>query len=137
MAVRRKITAKSKTPKRKSVPRPRSSRSGKAKAKIRTGRSIKRTAERRVARRKSVPRKAPTAKPPVDAAEAIRALQRKVRRLGSARRILEKRLTAAVQEIGALRQFELRALMLEDELRKRDSEIESIRRNGVGPGAAP
>jgi hypothetical protein len=46
----------------------------------------------------------------------IAELEREVRRLRSARGRLERRLTAAVQEIGMLRQFEVRAQMLENEL---------------------
>ena len=40
--------------------------------------------------------------------KAIAALEREIRRLRLARGRLERRLTAAVQEIGMLRQFELR-----------------------------
>jgi chromosome segregation ATPase len=47
---------------------------------------------------------------------AIAELEREIRRLRAARSHLERRLTAAVQEIGTLRQFELRAQALEAEL---------------------
>ena len=50
-----------------------------------------------------------------------------MRRLRSARRRLEQRLTAAVQEIGMLRTFEMRAQMLENELAKRDVELSRLR----------
>ena len=47
-----------------------------------------------------------------------------------ARGKLEHRLTAAVQEIGTLRQFELRVQMLERELQARDEEISRLRHQG-------
>ncbi len=72
------------------------------------------------------------AKPPVDPREALHKLELKIRRLATARRKLEKRLTAAVQEIGTLRTFELRAAMLEAELGKRDAELAQLRSNGSG-----
>jgi hypothetical protein len=56
------------------------------------------------------------------------ALEREVRRLRLARSRLERRLTATVQEIGMLRQFEIRARRLEAELARRDVEIERLRR---------
>jgi hypothetical protein len=40
---------------------------------------------------------------------------------------LERRLTAAVQEIGTLRNFELRVGILERQLRARDEEISRFR----------
>lgn len=62
--------------------------------------------------------------------QAFEALQKQVRRLRSARSRLERRLTAAVQEIGMLRQFELRVQMLEADLARRDQEIARLRREG-------
>src|SRR5207244_10372638 len=59
--------------------------------------------------------------------EALAAAEAEVRRLRSTRRRLEQRLTAAVQEIGTLRTFELRAQMLENELAKRDGELSRLR----------
>ena len=53
--------------------------------------------------------------PSIDRAR-VAALESEVRRLRSARTRLEHRLTAVVQEIGMLRQWELRASMLESEL---------------------
>jgi hypothetical protein len=41
---------------------------------------------------------------------------------------LEQRLTEAVQEIGTLRQFELRARALEGALEKREEELAATRR---------
>jgi hypothetical protein len=58
--------------------------------------------------------------------EMIATLESEVRRLRSARRRLEQRLTAAVQEIGSLRQWELRAQMFENEVAKRDREISRL-----------
>jgi hypothetical protein len=54
-----------------------------------------------------------------------------------ARGKLEHRLTAAVQEIGTLRHFELRVQVLERALQARDEEISRLRnqgddRSGVG-----
>jgi hypothetical protein len=67
--------------------------------------------------------------------------EREIRRLRSARSKLERRLTAAVQEIGTLRQFELRATMLEGELQKlrRETEerIRTLESNPGGASAAP
>ena len=60
--------------------------------------------------------------------EAVDLLERKVRRLRSARARLELRLTEAVQEIGTLRQFELRARTLEGALRKREEDLAAVRR---------
>ena len=78
-------------------------------------------------------RKVLRAKPPaVDLEGLIRALERKVRRVADARRRLEKRLIAAVQEIGSLRHFELRATQLEEDLRKREAELAGLRANGAG-----
>jgi hypothetical protein len=51
----------------------------------------------------------PVSAPPLE-------IEKELRRLRSARNSLERRLTAAVQEIGLLRQYELRAQMLEGEL---------------------
>jgi hypothetical protein len=60
--------------------------------------------------------------------EAFAALEKLVRGLRSARGKLERRLTAAVQEIGMLRQFEARAEALERELGKRDDELARLQR---------
>ncbi|MGH7856440.1 MAG: hypothetical protein ACREQY_03850 [Candidatus Binatia bacterium] len=51
-----------------------------------------------------------------------------LRRLQSARRKLERQLTAAVQEIGLLRQYETRARFLEAEVQKRDAQLADLRR---------
>ena len=56
------------------------------------------------------------------------ALEREVQRLRRAQSRLERRLTAAVQEIGTLRQFEMRAQALESELARRDAEITKLHR---------
>ena len=56
------------------------------------------------------------------------ALEKTVKRLRAARAGLEHRLTAAVQEIGMLRQFELRTQVLEAELRKREADLLTARR---------
>ncbi|HSD09481.1 MAG TPA: hypothetical protein VLF14_00725 [Candidatus Binatia bacterium] len=50
-----------------------------------------------------------------------------MRRLRQVRGKLERRLTAAVQEIGTLRTFELRVEILERQLRARDEEISRLR----------
>ncbi len=69
--------------------------------------------------------------------------QKELRRLRSARNSLERRLTAAVQEIGLCRQYEVRARMLENELgelrarsEQRIRELES-RLNGASIVATP
>jgi hypothetical protein len=59
--------------------------------------------------------------------KTVAALEREVRRLRLARGRLERRLTATVQEIGMLRQFETHARSLEAELARRDAEIERLR----------
>jgi hypothetical protein len=56
------------------------------------------------------------------------ALEREVHRLRQARGRLERRLTAAVQEIGVLRQFDTRVQALEAEVARRDAEIAELRR---------
>ena len=58
---------------------------------------------------------------------AVEALERQVRSLRMARGKLEHRLTAAVQEIGTLRHFELRVQILERQLQARDEEISRLR----------
>jgi len=50
--------------------------------------------------------------------------------LRMARGKLEHRLTAAVQEIGTLRHFELRVQALERQLQARDAEISRLRQEG-------
>ncbi len=80
------------------------------------------------ARKKAAPRRARHDR------QAWDALEREVRRLRAARARLERRLIAAVQEIGSLRQFEQRTQMLEAELARRDQEIAQRRREGEGHG---
>jgi|SRR5882724_11247245 len=85
-------------------------------------------------KRKLAAKKRPTAKrkraaaraQPIDR-EALAAAETEVRRLRATRRRLEQRLVAAVQEIGTLRTFELRAQMLENELAKREGELSRLR----------
>jgi len=83
----------------------------------------KRPAKKATKKRVAAPAKARSA---IDR-EALAAAEGEVRRLRAARRRLEQRLTAAVQEIGTLRTFELRAQMLENELAKRDAELSRLR----------
>jgi hypothetical protein len=111
--------AKKKTPRRPSrtAGRPGRPRPAKAAAKKRHDR----TRARRVTKR----RKPAT---PRIGREAVDLLERKIRRLRSARARLERRLTEAVQEIGTLRQFELRARTLEGHLRKREEDLAAVRR---------
>jgi len=99
-----------------------------------TRRRAKATNRSRV--RKSTPRKKPAKKPsrprkaaPLDRL-AVEALERQVRSLRMARGKLERRLTAAVQEIGTLRHFELRVQILERQLQARDEEISRLRHQG-------
>ena len=74
-------------------------------------------------------RRATTAKPEVRSdRKPGSALEREVQRLRRAQSRLERRLTAAVQEIGMLRQFEMRAQALESELARRAAEIAELRR---------
>lgn len=84
-------------------------------------------AKRRLRRRanaavtpKAVASKAAKPAPPPDARVEIR-------RLRSQRARLEKRLTAVVQEIGILRQYEMRARMLEAEVERKKVEIGALR----------
>lgn len=97
------------------------------------------------AKRRSVASKAPRRKrrAPRAAATAVRnrsrsedrrgiaELEREIRSLRSARSYLERRLTAAVQEIGMLRQFELRAQALETELASVRSERVGTRESAL------
>ena len=80
----------------------------------------------RGAKRKTPPKRIAPRRPPIDR-EALATAEAEIRRLRSTRRRLEQRLTAAVQEIGTLRTFELRAQMLENELAKRDIELSRLR----------
>ncbi|MEA2625878.1 MAG: hypothetical protein QOD06_1923 [Candidatus Binatota bacterium] len=73
------------------------------------------------------------APPPEDAA----SIERELRRLRRARSRLERQLTAAVQEIGILRQYEWRTAALEKEVRRRDDEIARLRDQREGDGGAP
>jgi len=111
--------AKKKVPTKRSrtAARPRRARPGKLAPKKRRGRTR--------APRAAKPRRRATAR---IGGKAVESLERKVRRLGSARARLERRLTEAVQEIGTLRRFELRARTLEGELRKREEELAAVRR---------
>lgn len=84
----------------------------------------RRRAKRTPPRRK--PREASPRQPRLDR-EALADFEKQVRRLRAARRTLERQLTTAVQEIGTLRQFELRATMLEAELEKRTAELARLR----------
>jgi hypothetical protein len=101
-----------------------------------TRRRAKATNRSRAGVRKSTPRKKPAKKPsrprkaaPLDRL-AVEALERQVRSLRMARGKLERRLTAAVQEIGTLRHFELRVQILERQLQARDEEISHLRHQG-------
>jgi hypothetical protein len=96
-----------------------------------------RRATRAVTRKRRVPAsKGATA--PRRPQETLEALARRIRRLGAVRARLERRLTEAVQEIGMLRRFELRARELEGELEKREEELATARRELalLLPGAA-
>jgi len=72
---------------------------------------------------------APLRQPPRKTGRAAQQeeLERELRRLRAARAKLERRLTAAVQEIGTLRQWEIRATMLEGQLQKREQELVRLR----------
>jgi hypothetical protein len=63
------------------------------------------------------------------------AVERELRRLRRARSRLERQLTAAVQEIGILRQYEWRTAALEKEVRRRDDEIARLRDQRRGDGS--
>lgn len=135
MAAKKKPVARARAKKARAARPKRPSRS--AKTKPRARRAAKPAA--RTSRRSKVAagRASAPAKTRVDAADLVRALERKVRRLGAARRTLEQRLTAAVQEIGTLRHFELRVSQLEEEIRRRDAELAALRSNGAAPSATP
>ena len=109
---RREKPSSRRTPKRKPKPKPRPAPKGTKRAKhpARTKRPLQKKRTKRSNR------------------QTVDALERQVRRLGLARGKLERRLTAAVQEIGTLRQFEIRAQVLQAELARRDAEIEQLRR---------
>ncbi|MGH7820955.1 MAG: hypothetical protein ACREQ9_14410 [Candidatus Binatia bacterium] len=66
--------------------------------------------------------------PGISAGEA----EAELRRLRSARRKLERQLTAAVQEIGLLRQYEVRSRFLEAEVARRDGQLAELRQQYEG-----
>ncbi len=121
---RREKASDRRTPKRKPKPnrRPRLKRVKSAKA----AKRVKRSKRAKGVQRVKGPKLAQRVSPP-DRKTAL-ALEREVRRLRRARGRLERRLTATVQEIGMLRQFEIRTRGLEAELARRDAEIEQLRR---------
>jgi len=131
----RRRGAKARTPKRRV--RAKRARARTAKQTIEKRRAVQsraaksRSTKPRVARKKPARAKPATRVPRQTTravgAEVVASLEHDVRRLRSARRQLEKRLTAAVQEIGTIRQFEIRAQVLESELAKRDAEIGRLR----------
>jgi len=139
----RRRGAKARTPKRraraKKAARARTAKQAVEKRRAAKSRAAKsRSTKPRVARKKParakpatrVPRqttRVPRQTTRAVGAEVVASLERDVRRLRSARRQLERRLTAAVQEIGTIRQFEIRAQVLESELAKRDAEIDRLR----------
>jgi DNA-binding XRE family transcriptional regulator len=108
---RREKASNRRTPKRKPKPNPRPRLK-----RVKSAKAAKRVKRAKLAQRVSLDRK------------TALALEREVRRLRLARGRLERRLTATVQEIGMLRQFEIRARGLEAELARRDAEIEQLRR---------
>ncbi len=112
---RRGKVSKRRTPKRKSTP--------KARPKPKRAKSAKRATGAKPAKKAKSRRRVQRFD-----RRTVLALEREVRRLRLARGRLERRLTATVQEIGMLRQFEIRALGLEAELARRDAEIEGLRR---------
>ena len=132
----RRRGAKARTPKRraraKKAARARTAKQAVEKRRAAKSRAAKsRSTKPRVARKKPARAKPATRVPRQTTravgAEVVASLERDVRRLRSARRQLERRLTAAVQEIGTIRQFEIRAQVLESELAKRDAEIDRLR----------
>ena len=104
---RREKASNRRTPKRKPKPNPRPRLK-----RVKSAKAAKRVKGAKLAQRVSLDRK------------TALALEREVRRLRLARGRLERRLTATVQEIGMLRQFEIRA----KGLARRDAEIEQLRR---------
>ena len=108
---RREKVSNRRTPKRKPKPNPRPRLK-----RVKSAKAAWRVKGAKLAQRVSLDRK------------TALALEREVRRLRLARGRLERRLTATVQEIGMLRQFEIRARGLEAELARRDAEIEQLRR---------
>lgn len=83
----------------------------------------KRARKKPALRKKPKPARREVASPP-----APSSAQREITRLQNVRSRLERRLTALVQEIGYLRQYEMRTRILEAELKKRDQELETLRR---------
>ena len=88
-------------------------------------RPAKPRAKARPAKKRAVAAKK-VVKPEVD-------FERELKRERANRRKLEKRLTALVQELGQIRIYEVRCGMLEEELRKRDEELASLRRPSAEP----
>ena len=82
-------------------------------------RPVKKRAKARPAKKPAVAVKK-VAKPAVD-------FERELKRERANRRKLEKRLTALVQELGQVRIYETRCGILEEELRRRDEELASLR----------
>jgi predicted RNase H-like nuclease (RuvC/YqgF family) len=100
------------------------------KAKPRRGKTPrrKRRATRKSARTKRPAKKARRVRKSAPLGRrAVEALEKEAHRLLRARSRLERRLTAAVQEIGTLRNFELRVQILERQVRDRDEEISRLR----------
>ena len=132
-AMKRRATT-SKTKKRRGKPAAK-----KTAGKSRRGRPSKPTPRR--GRAAAAPRKAKKTKPPASRSKTPPPadLERLVRRLQGTRRRLERQLTAAVQEIGILRQWETRARMLEAELEKRDGRLRDLegRLAGTEPERQP
>jgi hypothetical protein len=112
---------RSRTLKRK-IATPAKARPKNVRATARTAKMKPRAAKQSAATQRAAPKRART----IDH-EAFAALERAVRRLRAARRRLEERLTAAVQEIGTLRHYETRAQILENEVAARDAEIARLR----------
>jgi hypothetical protein len=96
-----------------------------AKAPKRSQRAVRKSTRRK--RKRFTKKPGPAGKPAPLPRRAVEALEKEARRLRLARGKLERRLTAAVQEIGTLRNFELRVQILEGQLRARDEEISRLR----------
>ena len=95
--------------------------------KTRAPRKARTAARRTKTKPRPAKKSAPAKRAPRIDREALAEREREVRRLRAARRKLEERLTAAVQEIGTLRHYEIRAQMLENELASRDAELARLR----------
>jgi hypothetical protein len=114
---------------KKKIARPRKARATKKRStkKARAAKRPRATSAFAKQKQRAAKKRPPAKRAPSIDRGVVTEVERGMRRLRAARRRLEERLTAAVQEIGTLRQYERRAQMLESELAAKDAEIARLR----------